>query len=42
MDTAKLDQRTKQARLMRETHSELVRHVGGAPTAVQAAMIERA
>jgi hypothetical protein len=39
---AKLDQRTKEARLMRETRAELVAHVGGNPSAVQAAMIERA
>jgi hypothetical protein len=39
---AKLDQRTKEARLMRETRAELVAHVGGKPSAVQAAMIERA
>ena len=39
---AKLDQRTKEARLMRETRAELVAHVGGRPSAVQSAMIERA
>jgi hypothetical protein len=39
---AKLDQRTKEARLMRETRAELAAHVGGKPSAVQAAMIERA
>jgi hypothetical protein len=39
---AKLDQRTKEARLMRETRAALVAHVGGKPSAVQAAMIERA
>jgi hypothetical protein len=39
---AKLDQRTKEARLMRETRAELVAHVGGRPTAVQSALIERA
>ena len=39
---AKLDQRTKEARLIRETCAELVAHVGGRPTAVQSALIERA
>ena len=39
---AKLDQRTKEARLMRETRAALVAHVGGKPSAVQSAMIERA
>jgi hypothetical protein len=39
---AKLDQRTKEARLIRETRAALVAHVGGKPSAVQAAMIERA
>ena len=39
---AKLDQRTKEARLMRETRAEVAAHVGGKPSAVQAAMIERA
>jgi hypothetical protein len=39
---AKLDQRTKEAHLMRETRADLVRHVGGAPSAVQRALIEQA
>jgi hypothetical protein len=39
---AKLDARTKQARLLRETRAALTAHVGGKPSAVQAAMIERA
>ena len=34
---AKLDQRTKEARLMRETRAALVAHVGGKPSAVQSA-----
>ena len=42
VNLAKRDQRTKEARLMRETHSELVRHVGGKPSATQTMMIERA
>lgn len=39
---AKLDQRTKEARLVRETRAELVAHVGGKPSATQRALIERA
>ena len=39
---SKLDQRTKEARLMRETRAALVAHIGGKPSAVQAALIERA
>ena len=39
---AKLDQRTKEARLVRETHSELTAHVGANPSATQRALIERA
>jgi hypothetical protein len=38
---AKLDQRTREARLMRETRAELVRHVGGTPSATQAALIDQ-
>jgi hypothetical protein len=34
---AKLDQRTKEARLMRETRAALVAHVGGKPSAVRCA-----
>jgi hypothetical protein len=39
---AKLDGRTKEAALLRETRARLVAHVGGAPSAVQAELIERA
>jgi hypothetical protein len=39
---AKLDQRTKEARLLRETVGDLTRHVGGHPSATQRALIERA
>jgi hypothetical protein len=38
---SKIDQRTREARLIRETREELVRHVGGRPSATQAAMIEQ-
>jgi hypothetical protein len=39
---AKLDGRTKEAALLRETRARLVAHVGGSPSAVQAELIERA
>jgi hypothetical protein len=39
---AKLDQRTREARLLREARAELVRHVGGNPSAVQLALIDQA
>jgi hypothetical protein len=39
---AKLDQRTKEARLLRETVRDLTHHVGGHPSATQRALIERA
>jgi hypothetical protein len=39
---AKLDERTREARLVREVRAELVSHVGGIPTAPQSAMIEQA
>ncbi len=39
---AKLDGRTREARLMESTRNDLVAHVGGAPSATQRAMIERA
>ncbi len=39
---AKLDGRTREAKLMRETRAALIAHVGGNPSAVQAAMIEQA
>lgn len=39
---AKLDRRTREARLMAATRAALVAHVGGRPTAVQAALIEQA
>lgn len=38
---AKLDTRTKEGRLLKQVRAELVAHVGGAPDAVQAALIER-
>jgi hypothetical protein len=38
----KLDQRTKEAALMRQTRAALTAHVGGQPSAVQVALIERA
>src|SRR5215472_7849796 len=38
---AKLDQRTKEARLIRETRAELLAHVGGNPSATQRALIEQ-
>jgi hypothetical protein len=39
---AKLDGRTVEARLMRETRANLEKHVGGTPSAVQQALIEQA
>ena len=39
---AKLDGRTREARLMREARAELVAHVGGTPSATQRVLIERA
>jgi ketopantoate hydroxymethyltransferase len=39
---AKLDQRTKEARLVRETRADLVAHVGGAPSATQRTLIDQA
>ena len=39
---AKLDQRTKEARLVRETRADLMAHIGGNPSATQRALIERA
>jgi heme oxygenase len=39
---AKLDGRTREARLMRETRAALTAHVGGSPSATQRALIERA
>jgi hypothetical protein len=38
---AKLDQRTKEARLIREARAELLVHVGGKPSATQRALIEQ-
>jgi hypothetical protein len=38
----KLDGRTKEAALLCETRARLIEHVGGAPSAVQAELIERA
>jgi hypothetical protein len=37
----KLDGRTREARLMRETRAELTAHVGGAPSTVQSCLIEQ-
>jgi hypothetical protein len=39
---AKLDGRTKEARLMRAVRRELTAHVGGAPSATEMMMIEQA
>ena len=39
---AKLDQRTKEARLLATTRAALTRHVGGSPSHVERAVIERA
>src|ERR1700692_4169958 len=39
---AKLDQRTKEARLVRETRAAFVAHVGGKPSAVQSELIGQA
>lgn len=39
---AKLDQRTREARLMRETRADLVRHVGGNPSVTQKLLIDQA
>jgi hypothetical protein len=38
----RLDQRSREARLMREFRAELVRHVGGKPSTVETGLIERA
>jgi hypothetical protein len=38
---AKLDQRTKEARLIRETRAELLAQIGDRPSAVQRALIEQ-
>lgn len=38
---SKIDQRTREWRLMCETRAELSTHVGGKPNAVQAAIIEQ-
>lgn len=38
----KLDRRTAEARFMRDVRAELTAHVGGNPSATQAAMIDRA
>lgn len=39
---AVIDGRTREARLLRETRAALIAHVGGKPSATQAALIERA
>jgi len=39
---AKLDGRTREARLMRDFRARLVEHVGGKPSATQSALIDRA
>ena len=38
---AQLDQRTEEARSIRETRAELLAHVGGDPSATQRALIEQ-
>ncbi len=38
---AKLDRRTREARLMEETRSRLIKHLGGTPTPVEAAIVDR-
>jgi hypothetical protein len=39
---AKLDRRTKEARLLEAARASLTRHVGGAPDDIQRVLIERA
>jgi len=39
---AKLDGRTREARLMRDARTELTAHLGGTPSATQRALIEQA
>jgi hypothetical protein len=39
---AKIDQRTKEARILHDTRESLVEHVGGSSSAVQSALIDRA
>jgi hypothetical protein len=39
---AKLDGRTREAALMRQVRADLTAHVGGSPSAIQRALIERA
>ena len=39
---AKIDQRTREARLLAAARAELVAHVGGGPTSTQRTLIERA
>ena len=39
---ARLDQRTREARLLADTRAELTAHLGGAPSATQRALIDRA
>jgi hypothetical protein len=39
---AKLDKRTKEARLLAARRAELIAHIGGEPSAVQKVLIERA
>ena len=38
---AKLDQRTREARLLRETRESLIRHLGASPSAVELALVDR-
>ena len=38
---AKMDGRTKEARLIKTTRAELTQHVGGSPSATQRALIDR-
>ena len=39
---AKLDGRTREGRLVRDTRSALIAHIGGQPSATQRALVERA
>lgn len=39
---AKLDQRTREARLLATVRADLIKHLGGAPSAVQLALVDRA
>lgn len=39
---AKLDQRTKEARILHDTREELIEHCGGSPSVTQRMLIDRA